>query len=177
MRKPRAMLGAFSLRSPTLKNSGTVLTPRPPRHSPDNQRCISQRKTIGPPKPALGQKWRRRPHRQPAWQSAGCTSRSGPGWRSAKLLRVVQTAGVISALIRCTVPVPTPSVVAILRIPTSPFLSALRIAASVAVLMVGRPSNCPAFRSALSLISQARRSASTFCGITSPCHGLDWRPP
>jgi hypothetical protein len=36
-----------------------------------------------------------------------------------------------------------PSVVAILRIPTSPFLSALRIAASVAALMVGRPSVLP----------------------------------
>jgi hypothetical protein len=57
-----------------------------------------------------------------------------------KRTRLAETAGVISALIRCTVPVPTPSVVAILRIPTSPFLSALRIAASVAVLMVGRPS-------------------------------------
>jgi hypothetical protein len=29
-------------------------------------------------------------------------------------------------------------------------------------------SSCPAFRSARSLISQARRSASTFCGIASP---------
>ena len=43
----------------------------------------------------------------------------------------------ISALIRCTVPVPTPTVVAILRIPLSPFFSAFRIAASVAVLIAG----------------------------------------
>ena len=43
----------------------------------------------------------------------------------------------ISALIRCTVPVPTPSVAAILRIPMSPFFNALRIAASVAAVMVG----------------------------------------
>jgi hypothetical protein len=42
----------------------------------------------------------------------------------------------ISALIRCTVPVPTPSVVAILRTPVSPLFNALRIAASVAALVV-----------------------------------------
>jgi hypothetical protein len=41
--------------------------------------------------------------------------------------------GDISALIRCTVPVPTPSVAAILRMPRSPFFNALRIAASAAV--------------------------------------------
>jgi hypothetical protein len=53
---------------------------------------------------------------------------------------VLHEAADISALIRCTVPVPTPSVAAILRIPVSPFFSALRIATSVAALMVGRPS-------------------------------------
>jgi len=39
----------------------------------------------------------------------------------------MRTPADISALIRCTVPVPTPRVVAILRIPVSPSFSALRI--------------------------------------------------
>jgi hypothetical protein len=41
------------------------------------------------------------------------------------------------------VPVPTRNVAAILRIPVSPFFNALRIAVSVAALMVGRPSVLP----------------------------------
>jgi len=48
-----------------------------------------------------------------------------------------------SALIFCTVPVPTPNLVAILRMPTSPFLGALRIAVCVFVSIVGRPSLLP----------------------------------